>query len=473
MAYIRTHDTKLRRNGKPIKTYAVVWREPVRDEFGLPIPVDPDNPDGPTQMRARRETYPTREAAEARRDELNAARHTSGTSALAEQRKAGDLPFGYYAQAWLDSQRVKAASGKVKADTVDGYESRLAVYALPEFGARAIGSITPAHCEQFLAVLVARGLTPATLKHHWSVFRSVFVYALRHKAISANPTDAVDFAANSAKRRNRRHYPLTAEQVAAVAASVGERYPVYELLTLFAAYTGLRAEELAGCEVGDLRLTPGVRACIEVRRARKRRGGEWSTDTLKSAKSLRTVPLPPWLAARMADYLAPGTPGAHPRADEPTAPLWPNRALGGARRRGCRAVAPLDFSEPVDTTAFYKNVLRPALAAVGLPASTPARPATTAPDGAHVPAQPAVRGVRLHDLRHTFATLQLSAGVHFMQVSKWLGHSTYTLTLDVYGDYIPEQDGGAANTLPEPPAPGVTGARTATNVVELFGRQSI
>ena len=40
-----------------------------------------------------------------------------------------------------------------------------------------------------------------------------------------------------------------------------------------------------------------------------------------------------------------------------------------------------------------------------------------------------------------------------MQVSKWLGHSTYTLMLDVYGDYVPEQDGGAANTLPEPPAP--------------------
>ena len=49
--------------------------------------------------------------------------------------------------------------------------------------------------------------------------------------------------------------------------------------------------------------------------------------------------------------------------------------------------------------------------------------------------------------------LQLSAGVHFMQVSKWLGHSTFTLTLDVYGDYVPEEDGGAANNLPEPPAP--------------------
>jgi len=33
-----------------------------------------------------------------------------------------------------------------------------------------------------------------------------------------------------------------------------------------------------------------------------------------------------------------------------------------------------------------------------------------------------------------------------MQVSKWLGHSTFTLTLDTYGDYIPEPDGGAANT---------------------------
>jgi integrase len=54
-----------------------------------------------------------------------------------------------------------------------------------------------------------------------------------------------------------------------------------------------------------------------------------------------------------------------------------------------------------------------------------------------------------------------------MQVSKWLGHSTFTLTLDVYGDYIPETDGGAANTLPAPPAPGKQ-AEAMSNVVELF-----
>jgi integrase len=67
---------------------------------------------------------------------------------------------------------------------------------------------------------------------------------------------------------------------------------------------------------------------------------------------------------------------------------------------------------------FYKNLLRPALEAVGLPAS---RPATKD--------APAVQGVTLRDLRHTFATLQLSAGVHFMQVSNWPGHSSFTLNL--------------------------------------------
>ena len=316
--------------------------------------------------------------------------------------------------AWLDAQRVRVASGKLKADTVDGYEHRLAVYALPEFGGKAIGSITPTQCEQFLAALVARGMTPATLKHHWSTFRAVFGYALRHKAITSNPVDGVDFSGNGAKRRNTRHHPLTEAQVAAVAASIGERYPVYELLTLFAAYTGLRAEELAGCEVGDVQFLP--KPVVNVARAKKRKGGLWVSDDLKSAKSRRSVDLPPWLAARLAAYLA----DTHPRADEPTAPLWPNRALGGARRRGCRAVATLDFSEPVDTGAFYKNLLRPALEAVGLPAS---RPAYTRDDGTPVAK---LEGVRLHDLRHTFATLQLSAG--------WLCLNRRRRVAEVLGD---------------------------------------
>ncbi|HME78731.1 MAG TPA: hypothetical protein VKI00_24685 [Mycobacterium sp.] len=64
--------------------------------------------------------------------------------------------------------------------------------------------------------------------------------------------------------------------------------------------------------------------------------------------------------------------------------------------------------------------------------------------------------------------LQLAAGKRFKQVSKWLGHSTFTLTVGVYGDYIPEEEGGALNILPEPPATAKP-AEAASNVVPLFG----
>ena len=52
-------------------------------------------------------------------------------------------------------------------------------------------------------------------------------------------------------------------------------------------------------------------------------------------------------------------------------------------------------------------------------------PGRTNDDGTVIPA---LQGARLHDLRRTFATLQLSPGVHFMQACKWLGHRTFTLT---------------------------------------------
>jgi hypothetical protein len=61
MARIRTHDTTERRKNKVVKTYGVVWREPDRDQFGLPVPVNPDHPRAEV-MRAWRETYSARRA---------------------------------------------------------------------------------------------------------------------------------------------------------------------------------------------------------------------------------------------------------------------------------------------------------------------------------------------------------------------------------------------------------------------------
>jgi len=52
-----------------------------------------------------------------------------------------------------------------------------------------------------------------------------------------------------------------------------------------------------------------------------------------------------------------------------------------------------------------------------------------------------------HDLRHTWATLALKAGVHPKVVSDRLGHSTISITLDIYSHVTPTLDAEAANAV--------------------------
>jgi integrase len=57
--------------------------------------------------------------------------------------------------------------------------------------------------------------------------------------------------------------------------------------------------------------------------------------------------------------------------------------------------------------------------------------------------------MRLHDLRHTCATLLLTKGVHPKVVSKMLGHSSVSITLDVYSHVIPGLGEVAASAMEE------------------------
>lgn len=166
----------------------------------------------------------------------------------------------------------------------------------------------------------------------------------------------------------------------------------------------------------------------------------------------------------------------------PEASLWPSRVVGGNRIPGQLAVVPLTYEVPVSGGTFYETVFQHALAEAGLPVSRPARPEVPADPATGTPVQPArpaTRGVRLHDLRHTFATMHLMAGVQYLQVSRWFGHATFTLTLDAYGDWIPEAEGGVGNALADPtavatpPVPATVPQEEAlAQVVPLFGRRS-
>lgn len=246
---------------------------------------------------------------------------------------------------------------------------------------------------------------------------------------------------------------MSAPQVAAVADHIGARYPVYGLLVRFAAYTGLRAAEIAGLEIGDLDLTEATEE-VRVRRAKHKITGGWKTGPLKTESASREVPLTEWLADDLRDYLA-----IHPRQNDESAPLFLSRyprSTKGIPKSWSSPATPdnpaeidsYNWEHPVDPDTFYAHYLQRALMAQGLPVSLSA---------ARNENGTASRGIRFHDLRHTFAVLNLSANVHFMVVSKWLGHEKYTTTLDYYSDYMPKEE--VRVTLPRPKAAG--------NVVQL------
>ncbi|WP_459964478.1 tyrosine-type recombinase/integrase, partial [Mycobacterium avium] len=273
--------------------------------------------------------------------------------------------------------------------------------------------------------------SPKTVKHIVGTLRRILDVAVRDGALTSNPV--LPGPRRTTKRRTATgtqpfaHHPLTANQVAAVHEWIAREKgnAVYALAVLFAAHTGVRAAELQGLQVGDVSLSdiPGTVGSIRIVRTMKRarpEGSEatapleWVEGTPKSdASTDRVVPLAPWLTDELRDHLTKVHPFAGKLRDTngkrhhiPHAPLFPGR----------RSRSAFDWAKPVVADNLYDNYLQPACAALGL------------------------GSVRFHDLRHTFATMNLSAGEHYMQVSKWLGHSSFVLTLSTYADYITEDE---------------------------------
>ena len=138
---------------------------------------------GRVVSRLRQESHPTREAAETRVAELNAHRH-SHTTDPAEQRKRRARSLADWSADWLASQRVKVASGQLKA-----HARRVRPVAGPLRRAGAghvpIVAVTPAQLEALIGESAADGkrrgggdLHPKTVKHAWHVTRQVFRYAM-------------------------------------------------------------------------------------------------------------------------------------------------------------------------------------------------------------------------------------------------------------------------------------------------------
>jgi integrase len=174
------------------------------------------------------------------------------------------------------------------------------------------------------------------------------------------------------------------------------------------AFAGLRIGEALGLKWKDVDFT---QHCIRVERTWTKYS-TWSTP--KSKSSRRAVFMADSLAALLADfYEAAGRPG-------PDAVLFTH-----------------DGSRPLDSSHARRS-FDAALKVAGL------------------------RHVRIHDLRHTFATTLLSSGASIKWLQAQLGHSSASMTLDIYSHYVPESGVGAIaafnalidGSVAQLPAPG-------------------
>lgn len=59
--------------------------------------------------------------------------------------------------------------------------------------------------------------------------------------------------------------------------------------------------------------------------------------------------------------------------------------------------------------------------------------------------------IRVHDMRHTFATLLINRGVNLAQIKDLLGHSSIKTTVDIYGHFIVKSQASVVSLL-DPPA---------------------
>ncbi|MHA3021143.1 tyrosine-type recombinase/integrase [Mycobacterium sp. BMJ-28] len=240
-----------------------------------------------------------------------------------------------------------------------------------------------------------RAAGPVTVIRAFGVLAAILDDAVKDRRLLVNPARGVKLP----RKVKGEHSYLTDEQVMALATEAG---PEKGLVVLVLAYCGLRWGELAGLHVADIDM---LRRRIHVRRNAVNVGGRVEVGTPKTHER-RTVPFPRFLT-------------------EPLAAACAGKGRDGivfATSNGTYA------KSPGARTWFEGAVMR------CMTAADEARAAErkASPDGD--PLTAVFPRITPHDLRHTAASLAVSAGANVKAVQKMLGHSSAAMTLDTYAD---------------------------------------
>lgn len=302
--------------------------------------------------------------------------------------RRGRVPLSEVADEWLKSR------SSMKRRTWEADEADWRLHIKPRFGKLPVASITAAEVSSWVGGLVTAGASSTSATRYLATLRSILAYAVADSRITVNVASLVKKPSGGRIRREGRF--LTVVQLNELQTAC--QGPYAELVQVL-GLAGLRWGELAGLHVGDRVEVPGQG--LRLQRAVLASGGtgELFVDTLKSKRS-RTVPLVASLVPIIDRW-----------AEGKSAGAW----LFGAPRGG--PLSESNWKRSVDWTTATK--------AIGVPS------------------------LRVHDLRHTAASVWLGAGADPKVVQRMLGHASAAMTMDLYGHLIDQNLWDAAKRIGE------------------------
>jgi len=325
------------------------------------------------RLQATKSGYPTKAAA---RTALQQAvrMYESGVAVTGQT-------VAEYLHIWLSGKHA------LKPKTVASYSDLSNNYLIPHLGHIRLLELQAHHLDRMYAAITigkrGRPLSPSTIRRIHAVLRSALNSAVKRRLIANNPADYVELAPENPQRPKPWS---TAQCVAFLTAAAGDRLvDLYQLMLL----SGMRRGEAIGLRWVDVDLDARclfiVQQITEVR-------GKAVVGSPKTKRGTRVVPIDDDTVAMLRRH-------REGQAVERMAwgSAWNEAGLVFTRENGL----PL---RPEYATRHFQHLAREA----GLPP------------------------LRLHDLRHTNASLALQAGVDLKVVSDRLGHSQISVTADLY-----------------------------------------
>ena len=297
----------------------------------------------------------------------------------------GKITMSTFVDKWLRTQ------GHLKPSTLARYQGIVTKHIEPRWGNVPLVKISHADVAEWISTV---RLSPASVRYIHRVLYLVLELAMRDGRISRNPADGVRLPKTT---RSERRF-LTRDEVFRLADAAAE-YPIpeiggqYRVLLLLLAFCGLRWGEAAGLKVGRLDL---LRRRVTVAETLSEVGGHLVWGTPKNHQ-VRSVPMPGFLVGQLAQVVDGSPPDA----------------LVFTTWRG----------KPLRNLNFRRDVFDKAADDAGLHGLTP------------------------HELRHTAASLAVSAGANVKAVQRMLGHASAAMTLDVYSGLFDDDLDGVAERL--------------------------